>query len=518
MIIGSISSDGHDPNMCIYNSNTNSLHHIEEERISRIKHGSINKKDIFYEKFNYDKQGIIVHYLYEKYKTKIEALNKVNLNLSDNISINDTYYLFHHTAHAAYTYYTRPLNMEDTDILSYDGWGSFTDKMFFHNEKLIDSNIFGLGMLWNTISYFFFSNINYAGKLMGLSAYGKLNLNLYEKFFAFIEKMLQLDNTNDYNFLNIKATKQKVVRDLFKNILNDTITKNNIHPEDICFTLQKFSEDYVLKYLKIMRQSNNLCLAGGSALNGYINNLIIKNKIYKNIHIGPATGDSGLSIGAVLFIANKFKNTRIHNAQYIGNSLVVNENIFKDLKIKNIQQVQYDKLYDIISDYIINGKIVGWMQGRSESGPRALGNRSILCDPRDPNMKDYLNRQVKHRENFRPFAPSIMEEYVEDWFENIQESKYMLKIAKYKEGMGERVPVVCHIDYTGRIQTVSEMDNKHIYNLIKAFYKKTGIPILLNTSFNDNEEPIVDSIEDAINTFNKTGIDILVLKNYIIEK
>jgi carbamoyltransferase len=353
---------------------------------------------------------------------------------------------------------------------------------------------------------------------MGLSAYGKLNLNLYEKFFVFIEKMSQLDNTNDYNFLNIKTIKQKVVRDLFKNILNDTIAKNNIRPEDICFTLQKFSEDYVLKYLKIMRQSNNLCLAGGLALNGYINNLIIKNKIYKNIHIGPATGDSGLSIGATLFIANKFKKTIIHDIQYIGNSLVVNENIFKNLKIKDIQQIQYNKLYDIISDYIINGKIIGWMQGRSESGPRALGNRSILCDPRDPNMKDYLNNKVKHREWYRPFAPSIMKEYVEDWFEDIKEDKFMLRIPKYKEGMGEKVPAVCHVDYTGRVQTVTEKGNKHFYNLIKAFYEKTGIPILLNTSFNDNEEPIIDSIEDAINTFNKTGIDILVLKNYIMRK
>jgi len=184
----------------------------------------------------------------------------------------------------------------------------------------------------------------------------------------------------------------------------------------------------------------------------------------------------------------------------------------------NYKKYSYSDIYDIISDKIIDGKIIGWYQGRSESGPRALGNRSILCDPRDPKMKDYLNERIKHRENFRPFAPTIMKDYITEWFEDIEEAPYMLKIAKYIKGMGEKVPSVCHIDYTGRLQSITENDNVYFYNLIKTFYNKTGCPILLNTSFNDNGQPIIETPADAIHTFNNIDLDYLVLKNYILTK
>ena len=182
------------------------------------------------------------------------------------------------------------------------------------------------------------------------------------------------------------------------------------------------------------------------------------------------------------------------------------------------KEMEYKDIYRYVATKIAEGKIIGWYQGRSESGPRALGSRSILADPRDPNMKDYLNENIKHREWYRPYAPAILKEHVTEWFENIEEARYMLKICKYKQGMGERVPAVCHVDYTGRLQTVTKEDNKHFYNLIKAFYKITDIPVVLNTSFNGKGEPIVDSPEDAFKCFKKNGIDILVLKNFIIER
>jgi len=182
------------------------------------------------------------------------------------------------------------------------------------------------------------------------------------------------------------------------------------------------------------------------------------------------------------------------------------------------EQLTYKDIFKKTAQYIYDGYIVAWYQGRSESGPRALGNRSLLADPRNPNMKDIMNNNVKHREPYRPFAPSVLAEYASDWFENISESKYMTKIFKVKNNKQKYIPAVVHIDNTARIQTVSKEDNKLFYNLIKEFYNLSNVPMVLNTSFNDKGEPIVETPEDAFNTFSKTGINILVLKNFIIRK
>jgi carbamoyltransferase len=181
-------------------------------------------------------------------------------------------------------------------------------------------------------------------------------------------------------------------------------------------------------------------------------------------------------------------------------------------------QLEYNDLYKATAKHIQQGRIVGWYQGRSECGPRALGNRSILADPISKTAKDHINSNIKYREWYRPFAPSILSEHVHDWFLNAGESKYMLNICRFKKGKGEIVQAVNHKDNTARIQTVSKEDNEHFYNLISAFYELTSIPMLLNTSFNAKGEPIVDSPEDAFKCFKKINLDILVLKNFIIER
>jgi carbamoyltransferase len=182
------------------------------------------------------------------------------------------------------------------------------------------------------------------------------------------------------------------------------------------------------------------------------------------------------------------------------------------------ERMSYVEIYSYIAQQITEKKVIGWYQGRSENGPRALGNRSILADPRDKDMKNYLNEKVKFREWYRPYAPAILKEHVSEWFENIDDCPYMLRICKYKTGMGEKVQSACHIDYTGRLQTVTKESNLHFYNLISEFYKLTNIPILLNTSFNGRGEPIVDSPQDAFDCFKNNKIDILVLKDFVIWK
>lgn len=500
---------GHDPNVCFLDLDNKTILHIEEERISRIKHGNERTLNKEYMKLvdNFSKEKPVIGYTFNsydsldnKYLKDINPYCFINKTFSDNKFFyhqgNKIYLVNHHLSHAAYVYYTRSIHMDKCDILVYDGWGWDTDQYFFDSDlNVVNNDPIFLGRLWNFISGFVFKKEFQEGKVMGLAARGNLDNGLYNH----LEKLIP---TLQNSLLNIDEKEKKKFSRSFNFGYN---IKDN---KDFAFTLQKFSEDFILKYLKKHKTSSNLCISGGIGLNGYINQRIVDEGLYDNVYIAPATGDCGLGVGSALFVANKIKETRFNKVGYLG----------KSYDIPNIgTEYPYEKLYPYIAQKISEGKIIGWYQGRSESGPRALGNRSILTDPRTVEMKDHLNSKVKHREWFRPFAPAILKEHTEEWFENIKEAPYMLKIAKYKPGMGEKVGAVCHVDYTGRVQTVGRDDNEHFYNLIKAFYDITGVPILLNTSFND-QEPIVESPSDALQTFRGTGIDILVLGNKVIEK
>ncbi len=331
-----------------------------------------------------------------------------------------------------------------------------------------------------------------------------LKLSNIESFIDLKKILLKYNKCFGGNgFPNTQEEKHNEIREFLK-------LKDKYKPEDVGFTVQKFSEIYIIEYLKKFKQSENLCISGGVGLNGYINQRLIEDGIYKNVYIPPAVSDAGITQGANMFAVNKFIEWRPQEVRYIGNEYPYHDDSAK--------KMEYPDLYKYIAQKLREKKIVGWYQGRSESGPRALGNRSILCDPTFPDMKDYINERVKHREWYRPFAPAILQEYTQDWFMNIKEELNMLKICKFKPGMGERVPSVCHKDGTGRLQTVTQESNQHFYNLISEFHKLSGVPILLNTSFNDNGEPIVETPQNALNTFNKTNIDILVVHNYIYEK
>ena len=264
--------------------------------------------------------------------------------------------------------------------------------------------------------------------------------------------------------------------------------------EDIAFTLQKVTIDLVKQFVYPLKSSENICVAGGVAYNGYMNEELTKQ--YKNVHVPPAVGDEGQALGTYMH-AKYFLEGEVHiPTVYAG----------KEYEYKGKNKLDMKEVAQAIAD----GKIVGWFQGKSESGNRALGNRSILADPRNPNIKDVINSKIKKREDFRPFAPSVLYEHYKDYFDTNQPSPYMSRIMPVTSG---EIPGVTHIDGTARIQTVKRSENERYYDLINEFYKLTGIPMVLNTSFNC-QEPIVETPQDAIETFNKTDLDMLVINDW----
>jgi carbamoyltransferase len=300
------------------------------------------------------------------------------------------------------------------------------------------------------------------------------------------------------------------------------------------------------KSLKNEYKINNLCLAGGVALNCVANGKILKEKIFDNIWVQPAAGDAGGSLGAALALWYiELKNKRFINSNdamkgsYLGVEFSDSE-IEKELKIAGAKfdKFNYEKLINSVTENLLEDKIIGWFQGRMEFGPRALGNRSIIGNPKSEKMQKELNLKIKFRESFRPFAPSILKEDLPDWFDINIDSPYMLFVAEIvkekKIKMSENqknlfgldklnikrseIPAVTHVDYSGRIQTVSRNTNERFYDLILNFKKKTGCPMLINTSFNVRGEPIVCTPTDAFNCFMGTEMDYLVIGNYILNK
>ena len=369
-------------------------------------------------------------------------------------------------------------------------------------------------------------------KLMDLKTDGSFKLNM--EFFNYATGLTMTNNKFSKLFEN-------PVRDPKKDLLTE------FHM-DIAASIQSVTEEIVLRLTKgISKDYNvkNLCLAGGVALNCVANGKILKEKVFENIWIQPAAGDAGGSLGAALAYwyhelkmpRNNYKDQM--NGSYLGPKLENNiiEDNLKSLKA-NYKKKDSSEIIKITAEELSKEKTVGWFQGRMEFGPRALGGRSILADPRSEKMQKELNLKIKFRESFRPFAPSILREDVNDWFDLDSDSPYMLMVADVKKEkqikMTEKdeslfgierlnvkrssIPAITHVDYSSRIQTVHEETNPKYYQLIKEFKKITGCPVLVNTSFNVRGEPIVCSIDDAFNCFMGTNLDILVLEDCILYK
>ena len=490
--------------------------------------------------------------LFQK-KFLFDNLKQHDVNFND---INKLKFSEHHYSHAASAFYPSPF--EEAVILTLDGvgeWATTTVAIGKKNKLEIVNEIHfphSLGLLYSAFTYYTGFKVNSGEyKLMGLAPYGK---PVYKNLI--LEKLIDLKQDGSFK-INMKyfnyATGLTMTNNKFsklfgqpvRNPKKDLLTQFHM---DVAASIQSVTEEIVLKITKnISSEYNikNLCLAGGVALNCVANGKILKEKLFKNIWIQPASGDAGGSLGAALaYWHHELENPRtIFKDQMKGSYLgpkFENDTIQKSLNSlkANFQKYEKNEIISITAKELADEKTVGWFQGRMEFGPRALGGRSILADPRSEKMQKELNLKIKFRESFRPFAPSILREDVNTWFELDNDSPYMLLVSEVKKDKQIKmktedenlfgidklnikrssIPAITHVDYSARIQTVHKETNSRYYDLINEFKKITNCPVLVNTSFNVRGEPIVCSIEDAFNCFMGTNLDILVIEDFVLYK
>ena len=495
-------------------------------------------------------------WLKEKLFQKKQIINY--LKEIDNSFLPEDKILFseHHFSHAASAFYPSPFDC--AVILTADGvgeWATTTVAIGNSNKIEMKKEIefpHSLGLLYSAFTYYTGFKVNGGEyKLMGLAPYGepKFVKTILDNLIDVKEDGSFRLNQDYFDYATGLTMTNKKFNDLFgclpRNPENEDISQFHM---DIGASVQKVTEDIMLKIARNLRTEygiENLCLAGGVALNCVANGKILKEKIFKNIWIQPAAGDAGGSLGAALgYWYNELKMERSNKnidsmrCSYLGPEYS-NEKI-KDILIDigaKFESLENDNLLDFTTDKLAEGKAVGWFQNKMEFGPRALGGRSILGDARSPEMQKKLNLKVKFRESFRPFAPAILLEDLNEWFDLDSESPYMLLVGKVKEDklieqtpdqksakgleklniIRSKIPAVTHVDNSARIQTVTA-ENGIYYDLIKSFKKKTGCPVIVNTSFNVRGEPPVNTPVDAYKCFMATDLDILVLGNCVMEK
>jgi carbamoyltransferase len=560
-----------DSSACIIN-NGELVCAIEEERLNRKKHtaefpilaieecikiAGINKNYITDIAINNNPKSNILPKLFftiknikmqkdnefiKRFKSKINLKKFIcdKLNIKKNVIFHN---IEHHLSHIASAYF--PSNFNKTNALSIDGSGDFVSLAIGEcNDKKIKitNKIYfpdSLGIFYQAMTQFLgFKNYGDEYKIMGLAPYGKplyfekIKNNLFKESKLFFKLNQKFFIHNDINFKyqnkiteNITDIYNDKLDLLFKEDLEKSDTLENFK-KNFASSTQKIFEHFfekILNYISSKNYSPNLVYAGGCALNSSANNILTSKKYFENFFIPMAPGDNGGAIGAALLVNSKYNsNQKNFSNPYLGNSYNDNEiELTINSKFKNL--IKFQKLdnisntCDLASNMIANGKVIGWFQGKMEFGPRALGNRSILADPRNPNMKKIINQKIKKRENFRPFAPSVLAEFQDSWFEENFDNKYMSSVMTVKKEKKEIIPAVVHIDGTSRVQTVKRENNENYYNLISSFYSKTRVPILLNTSFNENE-PIVRTLEETLECFLRTDIDALFINLFLVQK
>ena len=547
---------------------------VEEERFRRIKHWagfpseaikfcleqeSITINDIDFVTVSRDpKVNLVKKVLYLlRFSSNIfsirdrllnsRRINSIKLELAKTFSLNTSdidltiYNIEHHRSHIASSFFAS--GFHESAILSIDGFGDFTSTMTAYgisNRINVLNQInypHSLGILYTAMTQFLgFPNYGDEYKVMGLAPYGnpiyfnhlekmlildKDAFYLNDKYFSHFKNGVSMNWDNGIPFIDSLYTLHWI--DLFGLPRKRSQEIKKIH-FDLASSVQKFTEHIIFNILNSLYSktgSENICITGGVAQNSVVNGKILDNTSFKRIYIPSAGHDAGTSIGSALFLYNHiFDKPRLKKviSSNFGPSLS-QEDIIQYL---NKESIDYsvlldDDLFDRVSDKIIQGGIIGWVQGKAEFGPRALGNRSILADPRRKDAKELINNKIKRRESFRPFAPSILKEKVSEYFVQDDIVPFMEKVFEVKKTCYHKIPAVTHIDGTGRLQSVDKDVSPKFYKLISNFESKTGVPILLNTSFNENE-PIVNSIKDALDCFLRTDMDMLVLENVIIER
>ena len=446
----------------------------------------------------------------------------------------------HHRSHLGSTFFASPF--EESAILSIDGFGDFTSTMTAMGKgnqiEVLDTVIYphSAGIFYTALTQFLgFPHYGDEYKVMGLAPYGEakymkemreiihlkenglFELNL--KYFTHAKEGVSMsgEGGNPHIEAIFSEELEKLLGSARKK--GEELTQKH---KDIATSVQRMTEELIFHILNHLQQktgSKNICIAGGVAQNSVANGKVLESTTFENIYIPSAGHDAGTAMGSALWLYNqelkKDRMPAIYDA-YTGYQ-ATDEEIEQTLKNAEVdfERFEEDELIDQVSDELVAGKVIGWYQGRAEFGPRALGHRSILVDPRRTDAKDLLNAKIKRRESFRPFAPSILEEYVPEYFEKTDKVPFMEKVYPIRKEKHDEIPAVTHVDGTGRLQTVSKGDR--YYDLIEKFRQKTGTPILLNTSFNENE-PIVNTPKEALDCYLRTEMDVLVLGNYVVSR
>ena len=562
-----------DSSACII-SNNKLVAAVEEERFKRIKHfagfpdesikfclknANIEMKDVSLICINtnplsniYAKSKFLINQngfktIFNKAKVKIKKKNKIELELKKNFNLIKTpkiSYFNHHDCHHYSSYFAS--NFKEAASLSLDGFGDFvsTSLGYFKKNKFKKFKQINfpdsLGIFYTAITQFLdFKNYGDEYKIMGLAAYGKpiYKREMYEILKNDNENFFNLDlkyfNHYKNNHSYIWNNQYPRIKDLFTNNLYSLFNlKKNVKisdnkKSDIAASAQKvFEEKLILmcKFLYEKTKSKNLLLSGGCAMNTLANGKIIPNTGFKSIFIQPAAPDNGGALGAA-YIGNLTQNklrTKPFTNSYLGPSFTDQEilNVFKNYEKKIIikKSAQFDdKFFDYISNLLKQKKVIGWFQDKMEWGARALGNRSIIADPRKFAMKNIINKKIKFRERFRPFAPIMLQEDSKIWFNDLKSEPYMMKVYKAVKNRANQIQAVVHSDGTSRVQTINKRQNIKMYNLLKSFKKKTGVPILINTSLNENE-PIICNPKEAFELLLRTNLDYLVISRFIFKK
>jgi carbamoyltransferase len=447
----------------------------------------------------------------------------------------------HHRSHLASAFFASPFN--ESAILSIDGSGDFTTTMIAVGKgnqiEVLDSVDFPVsaGLFYTAFTqYLGFPHYGDEYKVMGLAPYGSpIYADQIRKVLHFNSNGL-FDWDSDYfaNPTEIRldySTHIPIISTLYGKKMVEIFGPPRQKEEelsqkhkDLAASVQRVCEELILHILNHLQKRTglkNICIAGGVAQNSVANGKILEKTAFENLYIPSAGHDAGISMGSALYAYNHILKQKRGPAVYSAytGSKFSNDEIEVFLRKKGVKYQRLDdaELYDKITDKLIEPGVVGWFNGRAEFGPRALGARSIIADPRNPKAKDLLNSKIKRRESFRPFAPSILKEYTNEYFEKVEDVPFMEKVFPIRKDKQPLIPSVTHVDGTGRLQTVMKETSPRYYALIDRFREKTGIPILLNTSFNENE-PIVNTPEEALDCFLRTQMDMLVLENCIIER
>jgi carbamoyltransferase len=458
----------------------------------------------------------------------------------------EIHHVEHHRSHLASAFFAS--NFNEAALFSIDGFGDFKSAMTGTgkaNQMNILEGVYyphSLGEFYTTFTQFLgFQHYGDEYKIMGLAPYGQatyyeqlkdvviwkdgaFKINL--KYLKDADQRSPMTWTDGIPYIDLLYTDYLVQKFGKPRQKDEPLTQEH---KNLAASVQKMCEEtifYMLNDLHKKTGLDNLCLAGGVGQNSVANGKILARTPFKNIYIPPAAHDAGTCIGAALYVYNQvLGNPRLPEMQhgYLGYQATDLE-IENCLKQKNITYTKFgekpedqQQLFDKVTACLLDSGVVGWYQGRAEFGPRALGHRSIIADPRRNDAKDILNAKIKRRESFRPFAPSILKEFVPEYFETVDNVPFMEKVFVIKPQKRAAIPAVTHADGTGRLQTVDKNIEPKYYGLIESFYKKSGVPILLNTSFNENE-PIVNLPDEALDCFLRTKMDMLVLGNYLIER